>query len=75
MSNLWRPTLPGIAHKNVVTHAESWWKPLIFEPEEECNNALEAAHERILSWKKGKTQFESKTFLILLIWYQDDTFI
>ena len=29
MSNLWRPALLVIAHKNVVTHAESWWKSLI----------------------------------------------
>ena len=50
-------------------------KILYFDPEDECNNALEAALERILSRKKAKTQFESKTFLILFSWYQDNKII
>ena len=52
-----------------------WWKSLIFEPEDECNSALEAACGRISSLKTVKTHFESKTFLILLNEYQDDVFV
>ena len=50
-------------------------KILNFEPEDGCNSALDAARVRISSRKKSETQFESKTFLIFLNWYQDDTFI
>ena len=46
-----------------------------FEKGDECNNALDATRERISSRKKAETQFESKTFLIFLNWYQDDIFI
>ena len=67
MSNLWRPALLVIRHKNVVTHAESLLKILNFEPEDECNSILVAAFDRISSRKYAKTQFESKTFLTLLI--------
>ena len=67
MSNLWRPALFVIRHKNVVTHAESLLKILNFEPEDECNSILVAAFDRISSRKYAKTQFESKTFLTLLI--------
>ena len=70
ISNLWRPTLLVIRNKNVVIHAEFPVKILDFEPEDGCNGALEAACGRISSLKKLKTQFESKTFLILLNWYQ-----
>ena len=67
MSNLWRPALLVIRHKNVVTHAESLLKILNFEPEDECNSILVAAFDRISSRKYAKTQFESTTFLTLLI--------
>ena len=50
-------------------------KILNFEPEDGCNSALDAARVRISSRKKAETQFESKTFLIFLNWYQDDIFI
>ena len=50
-------------------------KILNFEPEDECNSALDAARERISSRKKAETQFKSKKFLIFLNWYQNDTFI
>ena len=36
-------------------------------PEDECNSILVAAFDRISSRKYAKTQFESKTFLTLLI--------
>ena len=67
MSNLWRLTLLVIRHKNVVTHAESLLKIFNFESEDEWNSIPVAAFERISSRKKAKTQFEPKTFLILLI--------
>ena len=50
-------------------------KILNFEPEDECNSALDTARQRISSRKKVETQFESNTFLIFLNLYTDDTFI
>ena len=53
-------------------------KILNFEPEDECNSALEAACGRISSLKTVKTHFESIIIIILLIllnWYQDDVFV
>ena len=74
MSNLWSPALYFNGHEN-VTHETFSMKILGFEKGDDCNNALDAARERISSRKKAETQFQSKTFLIFLNWYQDDIFI
>ena len=75
MSNLWSPALYFNGHENVVAHEKFLMKILGFEKGDECNSALDAARERISSRKKAETQFQSKTFLIFLNWYQDDIFI
>ena len=71
ISNLRSPALYFNGHKNVAAHEQQ----LNFEPEDGCNSALDAARVRISSRIKAETQFESKTFLIFLNWYQDDIFI
>ena len=61
-----------------IKRCRSWkilMKILNFEPEDECNSALDTARQRISSRKKVETQFESNTFLIFLNLYTDDTFI